>query len=1051
MLSENLYKQIFKKEKSKKNINIEAINKHLKAHDLHNKSTDVLEDVDLVLPNLRGENLDEHFRNIALDISKPYFDIAERLLTCDIPNKPKHWEYRAGWTKYTSTGWESVEFPDEEGLIVDVEVAVVHGNTPVIATAVSPTAWYSWCSKYLVDKDCVETKLSLNHLIPMESSPSDLDPFKNFKPRLFIGHNCSYDRSFMREQYFLQPSKSRFLDTMSLHIAISGLTSLQRTLFIAKKSDSKRKEVLEYEQSMHQRRSLPNFQWIKESSLNNLSDVYRLHCGGDALKKSDRDIFVKGSLQEIRDQFQELTSYCCEDVLATAKVYRALWPQFKNRFPHPVTFAGMLEMGSAYLPINENWHKYILNSEKAYNSLNGKVLEILMDEADNALKLTQEKYTNDPWLHDLNWTVKVVDEKKVNLKYKEMIKEMSSRDRAEKTRIAMKYSPLLPKRCVHMVGYPEWYRELCPKHYEVSIQKPWGPSNISTLRRITPKLLRLTWDGFPLHYSSSHGWGYLVPKEEFLLGESLEGEILEDECHFPSISALEICKETMKFSPDSKLNYEEKMIDILSKIENAEDPKEKNKLWQELKKHDMKEKNKRRKQRGSNRMPFYHQGNGPHTDVEIPGFYFFKLPHKDGPDANCGNPLSKDYIPKFEEGILRSYSGGKADRIMLFSQMCSYWKMNRERIIKDSFINNEYIGAIIPRVVTAGTVTRRAVESTWLTASNAYQDRVGSELKAMIQCPGGYHFVGADVDSQELWIASLLGDAHFQGIHGCTALAWMTLQGKKSDGTDMHSKTAQLVGISRDQAKVFNYGRIYGAGKTFAERLLRQFNHRLTKEEASKKASVMYAATKGKKLKIKDLDEDGNMRTVVEKWEGGSESEMFNKLELIACSSKPITPVLSCAITKSLEPANVVSDFMTSRINWVVQSSAVDYLHLMLVSMKWLFEKYDIKGRFSISIHDEVRYLVESESRYRAALALQITNLLVRCMFAEKVGMNDLPQSIAFFSSVDIDKCLRKEVHYDCETPSNPYGLKKGYNIDEGETLTIYELLSKTESLNNHT
>ena len=27
-------------------------------------------------------------------------------------------------------------------------------------------------------------------------------------------------------------------------------------------------------------------------------------------------------------------------------------------------------------------------------------------------------------------------------------------------------------------------------------------------------------------------------------------------------------------------------------------------------------------------------------------------------------------------------------------------------------------GAILPRVITAGTVTRRAVEPTWLTASN---------------------------------------------------------------------------------------------------------------------------------------------------------------------------------------------------------------------------------------------------------------------------------------------------------------------------------------------
>lgn len=67
-------------------------------------------------------------------------------------------------------------------------------------------------------------------------------------------------------------------------------------------------------------------------------------------------------------------------------------------------------------------------------------------------------------------------------------------------------------------------------------------------------------------------------------------------------------------------------------------------------------------------------------------------------------------------------------------------------------------------------------------------------------------------------------------------------------------------------------------------------------------------------------------------------------------------------------------------MNWVVQSSAVDYLHLMLVAMKWLFEEFDIDGRFCISIHDEVRYLVCSEDRYRAALALQITNLLTRYM-----------------------------------------------------------------------
>ena len=46
--------------------------------------------------------------------------------------------------------------------------------------------------------------------------------------------------------------------------------------------------------------------------------------------------------------------------------------------------------------------------------------------------------------------------------------------------------------------------------------------------------------------------------------------------------------------------------------------------------------------------------------------------------------------------------------------------------------------------------------------------------------------------------------------------------------------------------------------------------------------------------------------------------------------------------------------YMTSRINWVVQSSAVDYLHLMLVCMRWLIDSYQIDARFCISIHDEV-------------------------------------------------------------------------------------------------
>lgn len=94
--------------------------------------------------------------------------------------------------------------------------------------------------------------------------------------------------------------------------------------------------------------------------------------------------------------------------------------------------------------------------------------------------------------------------------------------------------------------------------------------------------------------------------------------------------------------------------------------------------------------------------------------------------------------------------------------------------------------------------------------------------------------------------------------------------------------------------------------------------------------------------------------------------------ELSCKGTMPLTAALLLSICVSFH------QFVTSRVNWVVQSSAVDYLHLMLVAMKWLFEEFDINGRFCISIHDEVRYLVQHQDRYRAALALQITNLLTR-------------------------------------------------------------------------
>ena len=418
---------------------------------------------------------------------------------------------------------------------------------------------------------------------------------------------------------------------------------------------------------------------------------------------------------------------------------------------------------------------------------------------------------------------------------------------------------------------------------------------------------------------------------------------------------------------------------------------------------------------------------------------YFKLPHKDGPAARCASPLAKGYLQFFEAGTLSSQFP-LAKEALEMNASCSYWISARDRIISQMVVRESDIdpllvdkseqGFILPQVIPMGTITRRAVENTWLTASNAKESRVGSELKAMIKAPPGYAFVGADVDSQELWIASLVGDAQFQ-LHGGNAIGFMTLEGTKAAGTDLHSKTAKILGISRNDAKVFNYGRIYGAGLKFAATLLRQFNPKLTEKETTDIASNLYRETKGIRTRRKAFSPGAF-------WRGGSESFVFNQLEEFAEQERPRTPVLGAGITEALMRRFInQGSFMTSRINWAIQSSGVDYLHLLIISMDYLIRRFNLDARLAITVHDEIRYLVKREDRYKAAMALQVANVWTRAMFSQQMGINDLPQSCAYFSAVDIDHVLRKEVNMDCVTPSHPE------KIRHGESLDIIQLLAK--------
>ena len=939
---------------------LETAKNHLEANDLLGKKTQITDPINIShFPDLVGKSLDEHFYKLGQKSSEPYLSMAQNFLLpgASIPPIPPQdeWIMQPGWTRYTEDGIpEQVPYPLEDELVFDVEVLYKVKKYPIMATCASSKAWYGWVSPVLLyASNRWKKSIDYNHLIPMNCAKH---------PKLIVGYNVSYDRARILEEYNIKRSKAFYLDGMAMHVAISGICSRQRPMWqkfnkaqakveAEQEEEDEEDDYTEHEEDEYDPAvSIQEDPWLLTGSPNSLANVAKFHCGIE-MNKSDREYFASEDPRDIVDNFNLLMNYCAHDVDATYKVTKKLLPDFFAKVPHPVSFAALKHLGSLILPTSTKWKSYIESAEACYDANRAEVNDTLKKLAFDLIQFIEKKnpklkpkYENDPWLNQLNWDLK-------------------------KGRFKKDGSPY--KRNAYLTGYPEWYRDLWG-----SISPAGSQMNLTLKTRITPLLLKLKWENYPLFWTDTEGWCFKVPFDEEV---------------FAYLFSKNYVRATL--TPEEIDSVQDKL----------------------------------------------------HEDGK--SYVLFKVPHPDGPNKRCTSVLSKNYMRYFDDGTLTS-EYDYAKKILKLNNEASYWMGNRNRIMDQFVVYNKEgknkffdtrresqqhkdMGIIIPNLASMGTITRRATENTWLTASNAKKNRIGSELKALIEAPKGYCFIGADVDSEELWIASLVGDSML-GIHGGSALGWMTLEGEKLQGTDLHSKTASILGISRNDAKVFNYGRIYGAGITFATRLLKQFNSELSDTKAEEIAQKLYASTKGMTQNPRSLG-------LKKMYYGGSESIMFNALEAIAQQPEPKTPVLGASITDALNAKNLKKNtYMTSRVNWTIQSSGVDYLHLLIVSMEYLIEKYGIDARLAITVHDELRYLVKEKDKYLAALLLQVSNLWTRAMFCEQLGIKEVPQSCAFFSEVDIDHVLRKEVSMDCVTPSHPEP------IAPGESLNITQLLEKT-------
>ncbi|KAL7422132.1 DNA-directed DNA polymerase gamma mip1 [Cryptotrichosporon argae] len=1195
---------------------------HLEAHGLSPSAAGVLPEISFDLPPLQGPDIRAHFHNLGAKTAEPYLSMAQACAAAPIPPIPTAWVEQPGWTRYTANGAEAVESVKEDVVIFDVETLYKVSPYSVMATAASSTAWYAW-----LDPAIFADPATGPH------TPSTLIPlFPNTSPTLAIGHNVGYDRARVKEEYALERTGTRWLDTLSLHVATRGITSVQRPAWVkhrkTKAEDAARRsdtlaalhEVAEASGDAALAASLAEYagddadaaddgagadaasrMWMDVTSTNSLAEVAALHCG-KAVDKSARNRFGDEALtgaEQMRGEIQELLTYCATDVRTTHDVFRAVLPLFIASCPHPATFAGVLAMGNAFLPVDDSWERYLANAEGKYVELADGVRRGLRLLADKLRK--RGKVEGDPWSEQLDWTPKVArwdDEVDAGANEGEPVAVSEAPQVA-----AFPATPIVLPQANDATAQPTWYALLTTDSAYLTTKSQ---------RDLLPLLLRLSYRGHPVAQLAEHCWCFRVPAAhadvpDYVVahGEPVEPSrkdrhlrALADDDLFFRIAKTGESRRAKLVGPTVKKDVQDGMLTspypgVLGKMLRTKDmdgaaedlrrcaddmrasgpgdawasqldwapcqprevpvprstsptpapskPSRPLAFWPKWY-HDLSVPSSNKKvppreldltvrksvaplllrmqwrgyplvlsrehkwvyrvparalpplvKRGrkskkveedvdddaaalddgidaaldpSKALAFKHK-NDAHLAADA-GHVYFKVPHKDGDKFNVGNPLSKAFLKAIEKGELCSEAANGGDEEVVraakaateMNALCSYWMSSRERIKEQMVVWEDQWGAkaskdqpaedgkcrlglILPQVITMGTVTRRAVEATWLTASNAKKNRVGSELKAMVRAPAGYAIVGADVDSEELWISSVMGDSQF-GMHGATAIGWMTLEGTKAAGTDLHSKTASILGISRDAAKVFNYSRIYGAGKKHAVQLLLQGDGRLTDAQAAALAERLYAQTKGAKaVRGRNLPRLPAAREHL--WHGGSETYLFNTLEAIALLERPTTPALGCGVTRALRRRflDTSAEYLPSRINWVVQSSGVDYLHLLIASMEYLIKTYAIDARYLLSVHDEVRYLARDHDRHRTALALQIANAWTRALFCYNLGIDDVPQGVAFFSAVDIDHVLRKETDMACVTPSQPDAIVPGESVDIAQLLAIVDTLGE--------
>ena len=477
---------------------------------------DTLYDGDLPFPKLIGENITEHFEAMAGEFVDGFIEQANDFAETKLPGIPGIDDivFEPGWVRYTCEDgvWktERVAAPLEKAYVFDTETFVTAGAFPVIGSALSSKAAYIWLAAEMCDPTLPVEEWTSTSLIPLNE-----DAF-------VVGHNISYDRVRARNGYSLTNSEPEnfYFDTLSAHIAVSGLASGQRWLYVLAGKDTD--ELTEEEKRKLQFRP----KWAEEGSTNALVNVYNFHVAAvrDYFGREDvhwmkdadkeiRDVFVKATHISQLANRRDLIRYALEDAFYTSELFQALWPKYKDATPSKVGLAGHYFLNGSRIPVSDQWGEWIEQVEKTWNKFNFEVSNILRRLIDKYVNEWQKLLKNDMELAEAAWEEGEFDELELDFGKRKTITIDLVFKALDRDCIDWRHE------CEAWISNDPWLSQLdwtpaayrgknkfLPKWAAGFITNP--DKSITTKTPCAGLLLRLEWEDCPVGYTRKTGYTY---------------------------------------------------------------------------------------------------------------------------------------------------------------------------------------------------------------------------------------------------------------------------------------------------------------------------------------------------------------------------------------------------------------------------------------------------------------------------------------------------------------------------------------------------------------